>query len=298
MNNFAVTLRFNFNELKRKCDLSEIFDVPPEDKIEIPKEWLDRITVGYSSVVTYGGGARGSVNSHHHGAHYMGMSSEDAMALAGVGSGYASLASLAGVGSDMEDSGAKKADASVGKNEMQLKGLNSKKFKLRRRAGAGSQNGAVVTRNQSTGSIEVESAVSGTAQGKEFLDYLTVNHGEKVANGYDQVASGIMELESTDDLLRSVFREIADRMSPDGKQSLNLPRIIPAEDNILRNLGDESNLQFRNYMVVQYGDEIVSGLDQIISGLEDIGSCDEALKEALMETIVRMDDSSPTLIGL
>lgn len=44
-NSYEYVMRFNLYELKKRCNLDEIFDIPPKTEALVPQEWLDNVDV-------------------------------------------------------------------------------------------------------------------------------------------------------------------------------------------------------------------------------------------------------------
>lgn len=294
-NSFAVKLRFNFNELKRDCPVSEIFEVPPEEEIEVPKGWLDRIQTTYA-YQGYQGGAVNGYNRQNALATSQ-LTEEELMEKYGLGQGY-----LGKPEDTTKGSSSKKANASGESKARQ------KPQQLPLRPGAGS-----IGMNAETGCIEfasIDSANAGengkhidlvdnTLQvGTEYLDYLTAQYGELTANGYDQILAGLQDLNELDPLLEDLYKEAADRLSIAAKTQFGIPSVIPPNsDRIKTVINPEFHEKQYMELVIEYGDDILASFQQVIEGLNDVKH-DEVLREIIKHTINRMSLQSQMQLGV
>lgn len=296
-NSFAVKLRFNFNELKRECPVSEIFEVPPEEEIEVPKGWLDRIQTTYA-YQGYQGGAVNGYNRQLALAH-SGLTEEELMEKYGLGHGYAGKPEDTTGGTS-----AKKANAS-GESRVRQKPLQ-----LPQKPGAESSIGM----NAETGCIEFPSLNSaivgengeainlaeGSLQiGLEYLDYLTAQYGERTANGFDQILAGLEDLNELDPLLEDLYKEAADRLSIGVKTQFGIPSIIlPNSDRIKTVINPTFYEKQYLELVIEYGDDVLASFQQVIEGINDIDKHDEVLQEVVKHTINKMSLQSQMQLGI
>ncbi len=280
---YAVKLRFNFNEAKRECPLSEIFDIPEEENIEVPKEWLDRIQIGYSYQGFQAGvgqaNSRGGFNVHNY------LEDEDLVSQITGGAGY-----HGSIGKPVGGS-SKKADASAGNRRSRRSNSSNP---------AGARAG--VGMNQETGCIEFPTLAAARSDRPKPLDYdptyidlITVNHGEVIANGFDQVLAGLSDLEEMDDLLEDIYREAADRLSIQAKAAMGIPQVIPPMTDRIKRFDED---EFRASFLASYGDEVTAGFEQTIDGLNDINNCDEVLFEVIKLTIGKMSLQTQASLGV
>lgn len=221
---YEYKLRFNLNELKHNCELDELFDIG-EEAVEVPDAWLECI-----QTQTFGGKGKGKSKDRDKDQAF---DPNDDHMYQGFGMGYG--------GESMEDwqHFLRERDNTLGKPSPQ----SSQQLLLEDQGENQGGNFHRRTRdfqemrlNPKTGVMEpleqnqreefqentqyIRKAKGVNNQDPCYMDYLTAQYGEETANGYDQAAAGLMDLDGCDEALLDLIREAYSRLTTSAQMEL------------------------------------------------------------------------------
>jgi hypothetical protein len=203
-------LRFNYNEMKRECGLEEIFDIV-EEKVEIPKEWMERVKIS-TPVFSTGKGKPGKTyvpdDSKYKGIPY--------------GYGGDSKSNLYDeLYGHHETAGGKRGSTERETIPVEEYETFMDKFK---------EIDGDLSINEATGGVvfkpasgkheeEIDEIQPAGNKNTDYIDYLTIQYGEDTACAYDQAMSGLDDIEpdSCDEVLKRIIAEAYNKMSPTSK---------------------------------------------------------------------------------
>lgn len=205
-----------------------------EETVDVPEAWLEKIET--QTYTHYGRGKNKNKDDKKQGKDSRFDPNDDSL-YNGIGFGFGGSAEDWKAYLDMEDrsmgkaspSSSQKSQESLAAGEenhdsrFQELTLNPKTGLMEPLENLSSQNKA---NHNPTSSEETEStryirkSHGVNQQDPCYMDYLTAQYGEETANGYDQAAAGIMDMDGADEPLLDLIREAYSRLSTSAQMEL------------------------------------------------------------------------------
>lgn len=228
---YEYKLRFNYNELKHNCDLDALFEMT-EETVDVPEAWLEKIETYH-----YSGKGKGKNKDDKKQGKDSRFDPNDDSHYNGIGFGFGGSAEDWRAYLEMEDRSMGKANPSSSQRSHESltagEGNHDSRFQeltLNPKTGLMEPSENLLSQNQAnhnqTSSEETESTQyirkshGVNQQDPAYMDYLTCQYGEETANGYDQAAAGIMDMDGADEPLLDLIREAYSRLSTSAQMEL------------------------------------------------------------------------------
>lgn len=196
---FEHVIRFNLYEDKTKCELSDIFDLPPKEEISIPTEWLDKVT--NSSTQSWSGQGKGGVRFDKRGT---GLGAKPTSS-----EWDKSWESYYGIGDDKVE------------DDLSLKWTPEMERDYIRSLMKGDQvqlkDGEIYVPGPND---PVDSGDISEVSVSPNYDYYFAQYGEDVAEAYENISGELEELAPADEVLQEIISQAYQLLSSEGQMKL------------------------------------------------------------------------------